>query len=292
MFLPSSTGIARNEQTDKPDINKEMSILDNRPALAHEIGQIAEAAGYLWQKGWAERNGGNITVNITEHADEAMRAMPAISGPVAIGSTLPNLRGCYFYCKGTQKRMRDLARWPMANGSVIRILDDCAHYEIIADEPVMPTSELPSHLAVHNYLIGKGSTYKASVHTHPIELVAMSHNPEFLKKDVLTKILWSMIPETKAFAPRGLGMVPYMLPSSNELAAETIKAIDDNYDVVMWEKHGVFAVENDVMSAFDQIDVLNKSANIYMCARSMGFVPDGMSDEQMTEISTVFHLPK
>ena len=54
-----------------------MSILDNRPALAHEIGQIAEAAGYLWQKGWAERNGGNITVNITEHADEAMRAMPA-----------------------------------------------------------------------------------------------------------------------------------------------------------------------------------------------------------------------
>lgn len=55
-----------------------MSILDNRPALAHEIGQIAEAAGYLWQKGWAERNGGNITVNITEHADEAMRAMPGI----------------------------------------------------------------------------------------------------------------------------------------------------------------------------------------------------------------------
>ena len=246
-----------------------MSILDNRPALAHEIGQIAEAAGYLWQKGWAERNGGNITVNITEHADEAMRAMPAISQPIAIGSTLPNLRGCYFYCKGTQKRMGALA-----------------------DETGVPTSELPSHLAVHNYLIGKGSTYKASVHTHPIELVAMSHNPEFLKKDVLTKLLWSMIPETKAFAPRGLGMVPYMLPSSNELAAETIKAIDDNYDVVMWEKHGVFAVENDVMSAFDQIDVLNKSANIYMCARSMGFVPDGMSDEQMTEISTVFHLPK
>ena len=292
MFLPSSTGIALNEQTDKPDINKEMSILDNRPALAHEIGQIAEAAGYLWQKGWAERNGGNITVNITEHVDDAIRAMPAISQPIAIGSTLPNLRGCYFYCKGTQKRMRALARRPMANGSVIRILDDCAHYEIIADEPVMPTSELPSHLAVHNYLIGKGSTYKASVHTHPIELVAMSHNPEFLKKDVLTKLLWSMIPETKAFAPRGLGMVPYMLPSSNELAAETIKAIDDDYDVVMWEKHGVFAVENDVMSAFDQIDVLNKSANIYMCARSMGFVPDGMSDEQMTEISTVFHLPK
>ena len=42
------------------------SILENRPALAKEINKVAEVAGYLWQKGWAERNGGNITVNITE----------------------------------------------------------------------------------------------------------------------------------------------------------------------------------------------------------------------------------
>ena len=269
-----------------------MSILDNRPALAREVNQVAEVAGYLWQKGWAERNGGNITVNVTDCIDDEIRRMPAISAPVPIGITLPHLKGCYFYCKGTQKRMRDLARWPMQNGSVIRILDDCAHYEIIADEPVKPTSELPSHLAVHNYLIAKGSPYRASLHTHPIELVAMSHNPEYLKKDVLTKLLWSMIPETKAFAPRGLGIVPYMLPSSNLLAEETIKCIDDDYDVVMWEKHGVFAVETDIMNAFDQVDVLNKSANIYMCARSMGFVPDGMSDAQMQEITDVFHLPK
>lgn len=269
-----------------------MSILDNNAGLAKEVNNVAEVAGYLWQKGWAERNGGNITVNVTEYVTDEIREMPAIAAPVAIGITLPNLKGCYFYCKGTQKRMRDLARRPMENGSVIRILDDCAHYEIIADEPVKPTSELPSHLAVHNYLIGKGSTYKASLHTHPIELVAMSHNPEYLMKDVLTKLLWSMIPETKAFAPRGLGIVPYMLPSSNDLANETIKAIDDNYDVVMWEKHGVFAVEEDIMSAFDQVDVLNKSANIFMCARSMGFVPSGMSDAQMQEITDVFHLPK
>ena len=60
----------------------------------------------------------------------------------------------------------------------------------------------------------------------------------------------------------------------------------------MWEKHGVFAVGENVMEAFDMIDVLNKSANIYMCARSMGFTPDGMTEAQMQEISTVFHLPK
>ena len=173
----------------------------------------------------------------------------------------------------------------------IRILDDCASYVIIADQSVQPTSELPSHLSVHNNLIAKGSPYKASVHTHPIELVAMTHNKKFLEKDVASNLLWSMIPETKAFCPRGLGIIPYQLPSSVELAEATIRELDD-YDVVMWEKHGVFAVDVDVMAAFDQVDVLNKSALIYIAAKNMGFEPDGMSQLQMKEMSVAFNLPK
>ena len=267
------------------------SILENRPALAKEIGKVAEIAGYLWQNGWAERNGGNITVNITEFVDDEIRTLPAISEVKHIGTVLPHLKGCYFYCKGTGKRMRDLARWPMENGSVIRILDDCESYVIIADNAVQPTSELPSHLTVHNHLIEKGSNYKATVHTHPIELVAMSHNKEFLGKDVLTNILWSMIPETKAFCPLGLGIIPYTLPGSVELADATLKELDD-YDVVLWEKHGVFAQGLDVMDAFDQIDVLSKSAKIYVNSCAMGFKPEGMTQQQMKDMTVAFNLPK
>ena len=187
--------------------------------------------------------------------------------------------------------MRDLACRPMQNGSIIRILDDCASYAIIADEEVMPTSELPSHLAVHARLVENGSPYKATVHTHPIELVAMSHNKRFLGKDVLTDILWSMIPETKAFCPLGLGVVPYVLPGSNELAEATLRELED-YDVVLWEKHGVFAKGLDVMDAFDQIDVLSKSAKIYVNAKAMGFEPEGMSQAQMKEMTIAFNLPR
>ncbi len=267
------------------------SILENNN-ICHQVEQVAEVAGYLWQKGWAERNGGNITINITEYVDDNIKNLHPISDIKPIGTTLPYLKGAYFYCKGTNRRMRDLARKPMDNGSVIRILDDCANYVIIADKPVLPTSELPSHLSVHNYLLSIGSSYRASLHTHPIELVAMTHNPKFLQKDIATHILWSMIPETKAFCPRGLGIVPYMLPSSVELANATIKTIADNYDVVMWEKHGVFAVDTDIMSAFDQVDVLNKSAQIYIAAKNMGFEPEGMSIQQMRELSDAFGLPK
>jgi len=178
----------------------------------------------------------------------------------------------------------------MENGSVIRIREDCAHYEIIADNPVKPTSELPSHLCMHDYLLGKGSNYKAVIHTHPIDIVAMTHNPAFLQKNVLSRLLWSMIPETRAFCPRGIGIVPYKLPSTLELAEATIGLLDE-YDVVAWEKHGVCAVGENVMEAFDMIDTLSKSAQIYLTAKSMGFEPTGMSDEQMVELKDAFNLP-
>jgi len=267
------------------------SILDNRPQLAQKVNEVAEVAGYLWQKGWAERNGGNITINITEDVDDEIRSMPAICEKTEIGIVLPHLKGCYFYCKGTNKRMRDLARWPMQNGSFIRILDDCSSYEIIADFPVKPTSELPSHLCMHNFLIGRGSNYKAALHTHPIDLIAMTHNPAFLEKDKLTYLLWSMIPETRAFCPRGLGIIPYKMPSSIELAEATIKELEE-YDVVMWEKHGVSAVGENIMEAFDMVDTLSKSAQIYLTAKSMGFDPEGTSREDMDALKTAFNLPK
>ena len=49
-----------------------MSILDSRPELRREIEKVSEVAGYLWEKGWAERNGGNIVVNVTEYIDDSM----------------------------------------------------------------------------------------------------------------------------------------------------------------------------------------------------------------------------
>lgn len=265
------------------------SVLEDHPELRREIEKVAEVAGYLWEKGWAERNGGNIVVNLTEHVDDGIRSMPALTGRIPMPQRLPELRGCWFFCKGTNRRMRDLARFPMENGSVIRICDDGESYEIVADNPVKPTSELASHLAMHALMLRTGNGYKASLHTHPIELVAMTHHRPFLGKDVLTKLLWSMIPETRAFCPKGLGVIPYEMPSSSALADATVAQLGE-YDVVMWENHGVCAVAPEIGEAFDQVDVLNKAALIYEASRNMGFTPEGMTQEQMDELKVAFNL--
>ena len=269
---------------------KEASILNGRPKLAAVMAQMAEVAGYLWENGWAERNGGNMTCNITELIDSDLRALPALGEPLPTGKVLPNLKGCWFYAKGTGRRMRDLARAPMDNGCIIRITEDCAHYEMVADKGIVPTSELPSHLALQDYLAGSGSSYKATLHTHPIELVAMSHIRRFCNSEELTRTLWSMIPETLAFAPLGLGFIPFRNPGTVELADATLSMID-RYDVVLWEKHGTVAVGTDIMDAFDQTDVLNKAARIYIAARQLGGEPEGMSDAAMKEIRELFSLP-
>ncbi|MBQ0024870.1 MAG: rhamnulose-1-phosphate aldolase [Bacteroidales bacterium] len=252
------------------------------------LEQVSEISGHLWNYGWAERNGGNISYNITGCAS-LFCERPALGTPRPIGFKVPELAGAYFLVTGTGKRMRYVSKSPLDNAAVIRICPDLEHYEIVAEKEIFPSSELPSHLAIHNFLQVDRPSYKAVLHTHPIELIAMTHNRAFLEKDVLTKILWSMIPETRAFCPKGLGVVRYVLPGSVALAEATLEQLKE-YDVVLWEKHGVVAVGEDLVEAFDMLDTLSKSAKIYESACSMGFVPEGMSDAQMNELKEAFNL--
>ena len=50
------------------------------------------------------------------------------------------------------------------------------------------------------------------------------------------------------------------------------------------------SVGPEIGEAFDQVDMLNKAALIYEASRNMGFVPEGMSDEQMNELKEAFNL--
>ena len=225
------------------------------------INQCAEVAGMLWQCGWAERNGGNLVVNITNEVDDNIRRLPPLTAPLTIGVKLEAIAGQYFYCKATGCRMRDLARKPMDNGVIIRIQPSGEEYEIVACKALQPTSELPSHLAIHNYLATTAPEKKASLHTHPTELVALSHVGELCSTERMNETLWAMIPETRLFCQKGLGFLPYAEPGSKELADGTLELLH-SHDAILWEKHGVIAVGNDVMDAFDTVDILNKAAQI------------------------------
>lgn len=254
--------------------------------LKNVIRETAEIAGYLWQRGWAERNASNISINITEIIKQEISeysSFPFYMLPISYSK----LAGNYFFVTGTGKRMRDLAQKPMKNAILIRLNEDASGYWIISqkdnEENILPTSELPTHLEIHEMVAERGSTEKVVMHTHAHELVTLTHAKEFRDQEVLNKILWSMHPETVIFVPKGVGFVPYILPGSVEIALATLKALQ-NHDVAVWEKHGVFAIGKSVADTFDKIDILAKSARIFFLCRSAGIVPDSFTDEQLAEL--------
>lgn len=256
------------------------------------IKDVSELANYLWQRGWAERNAGNISVNLDTSIKEAFQATDQY--PLfKLDRKYDALAGGTFFVTGTGKRMRDLARNPMKNACILKLAPTGDQYHIISRNKknlydFRPTSELPTHLAIHEQLVKSGSPFRAVVHTHPNELVAMTQIREFQDQATLNRTLWGMHPEAIVFVPRGLALIPYILPGTEQIAGATLERMVDS-DVLMWEKHGTFALGEDVLDAFDKIDIMAKSARIFFMVRQAGYEPEGLSDEQIEELKQKFH---
>jgi rhamnulose-1-phosphate aldolase len=261
-----------------------MELISNNQALNDIILEVSEIAGYLWQRGWAERNAGNISVNITHligKQEHKLGEFPFFELP----GPYPGLSHGYFFVSGTGKRMRDLAREPMLNALIIHLDENGSGYRIISKDKssvlnFRPTSELPTHLGIHDMIARRGTNEKVVIHTHANELVALTQIKEFCNQENLNKLLWGMHPETIVFVPGGVGFVPYVTPGTEEIATETLKVLE-KFNVALWEKHGVFAIGETVFDTFDMIDILGKAARIYFLVKSSGHEPEGLSDEQL-----------
>ncbi|HPK05942.1 MAG TPA: class II aldolase/adducin family protein, partial [Bacteroidales bacterium] len=123
-----------------------MNIADKNQELIIELDRIAEVAGFLWQRNWAEANGGNISVNLTEkYRTEAFTGSERVF-TINISEDISAIDGNMFFVTGAGKRMRDIARSPLNNGLLIRVSNEKQQIEIIGGKALTPTSELPSHL--------------------------------------------------------------------------------------------------------------------------------------------------
>jgi len=264
--------------------------------LTDTLKQIAEVAKYLWDKGWAERNGGNLSLNLTGEIGK----LKNLSNYNYIADLcLPKeLSNHAFFVTGTGLRIRDLIcgiKGLEKNACIIYLDDHAKGYYIIwggkKDKDFRPTSELCTHLYMHLALIKQESSHKAVLHTHPIELIALSHSAKYCKSSKqLTNYLWSMLPEVRAFVPKGINIVPYALPGSQKLAELTVNALK-NSDVALWKKHGAIATGKDLQEAFDFIDVANKGAIIFLKCLSAGFIPEGLSNQELKALEQTFNLP-
>ncbi|MFZ2285608.1 MAG: rhamnulose-1-phosphate aldolase [Bacteroidales bacterium] len=261
---------------------------DHVSLITDATGDIASVAGWLWQKGWAEKNGGNITVRL-DYERLSQSGLQGEGRPYLLQKPFPRLRGQFFLVTGTNTRMRDVAASPRENTLLIGLNDDGTGYHIMSptgDTLLRPTSELSSHLCIHAMLAEKRPAHMVVMHTHVTELIALTHIRGLCDTVKLNRILLGMHPEARVFVPAGVGFVPYLLPGTTTIGELTVKALSD-HEVTLWEKHGVFATGRTPQEAFDIIDLLAKSASIWFLCRSAGYDPEGLTESQLEELAKI-----
>lgn len=237
------------------------------------VEEMAVTAKAMWDKGWAERNAGNISVNITALVPlnelSKLASFPFFPMP----KSFPNLANNVFLVTTSGSRMREMAENPVDNLCFIYISENGSAYHIVAVtediKEIRPTSELLTHLGIHKMLLAKKRPEKVVVHAHVTELIALSHIPSMKSDESINNALLSMHPEIGMFLPEGAGFVPFETPGSEPLAQATVTAFESR-KAVIWEKHGCLAVGETVSDAFDTMDILAKAAGIWFLIKTAG----------------------
>ncbi len=251
------------------------------------FGQIAAVAQILWDRGWAERNAGNFSINITGFFNAAELDRLSFYPFQPLAKRYPELARTVFLISGTGTRMRDMANNPFENVCCVFVSDSGSAYHLVDDNAAglsaKPTSELATHLAIQQQLLQKKSLEKVVLHAHVTELIALTQLPPYTSEKAVNSLLWGMHPETILFLPEGVGFIPYTIPGTEDIAVATLKGFE-HHKVVLWEKHGCMTVARTLSEAFDNLDILAKSAKIYFLCKSTGQEPEGLNNMQLKEI--------
>lgn len=231
------------------------------PLLAPLHREIAEAARVLCEKGWAEGNGGNLSVRLGERR---------------------------FLVTGSGTRMREVALRPEENLGLLELDEAGRESSWRAGRPgLRPTSELATHLAVHGLLSRERPELRAVLHTHATELIALTHLEEGAEEQRLNRLLRSLHPEIPILVPEGVALVPFRVPGTAEQGAETAARLGSRR-VALWEKHGVVAVGKGVSEALDLVEALCQAARIFFLCLAAGGRPAGLGAEQMAALQAVW----
>lgn len=239
-----------------------MALIEPFPELDELLVAIGEAGQRLSSIHATEGAAGNISVMIGWPM-EIRRRFP-LHESIRLPAAVPALAGKLLIVTGSGRRLRDIRMNPAANLGVIAIQAD-GQSGVLYTSPQRlferVTSEVNSHLAVHNDQVAQTETnFHALIHAQPPHLTYLSHIPAYRDQTLFNQRLLRWEPETIINLPEGIGVLPFQLPGSAELMAATVAGLRV-HRVVLWCKHGVMArSELSVTRAADRIEYAEAAA--------------------------------
>ena len=249
--------------------------------MLHEMGQVGQR---MVEIDAAEGAAGNLSLyarDLQSAMPEGFREQAVIELPVAT----PALAGGWVLVTGSGKRLRDIADSPETTLCLLHIDGRGAQAVLHAGGDVRPTSELNSHLAIHNDQVGRRSlAYHAVVHAQPLYLTYLSHIMPAGDTLGFNRRLLRWQPETIMQFSAGIGLLPFEIPGTLAQATSTAVALQA-YRAVVWQRHGMIArADTGVRAAGDLIDYAETAAHYEYLNLGMGPAGSGLSDAELRQM--------
>jgi rhamnulose-1-phosphate aldolase len=251
--------------------------LSDQIQLIKELAEIQRIHSWLTQWQWSEASGGNFSIRM----DTLPEGVQDLTGetPKPLPLKVPSLGGMYFLISAKGARARDIAIDPGKGVGLFWILQNGAEFTCLWGTN-NPTSELHAHLSIHNALVLARSPHNAILHSHPANLIGLTHIPDFEDHIDLSNIILRMQSEARVHLPEGITRLPFHIPGSRELGEASARALMKT-PVLLWQFHGAVATGQSLSDALDYLEIVDKAAQVYWTLRSSGIKPEGLSDANL-----------
>lgn len=254
------------------------------------IDEIIKISSDMAHRGWAESNGGNISLRLNSENYQYFNGFESKSDLVRLPIPMPDISDERFLVTGSGRFLRNIEVFPEKNIGVIEIDHKGETYKLLwGYEPTgKPTSELPAHLLSHCRIKDKTNNQSfAFIHTHPNNIIALTYAVANLDTKSLTRLLWQSHAECMVVFPQGIEFLPWMMAGSMELGMATAEAISRR-NLAVWQFHGICGCGRNLDEAFGRIDVAEKASEICLRVMGAGGAKQTLSDFQLRSIADNF----
>ncbi len=251
------------------------------------VREMAETTYNMWKFGWDERNGGNVSCILDEAEVEQYIDIQQVKYTIQPAFAVHELAGKYFIVTGSGKYFKNVIDDPEANLGLLRVSANGEQLEVLwgFKNGAVPTSELPSHFMSHIERLKVDPKHRVVIHNHATNVIAMSFVHD-LDENQFTRTLWEMCTECIVVFPDGIGVIPWMVPGSNEIGQATAQKMRDHH-AVLWPHHGIFGTGHSIDEAFGLIETIEKAAQIYMLIANHS-IRQKITDQQLADLAHAF----
>lgn len=251
------------------------------------VTELVRTLTNMYQHGWDERNGGNVSVRLDGAAVRDYLDPRAVLRTIPTGFAAPELEGEYYLVTGTGKYFKNAQYAPARDLGLVRLAAGGRQAELLwgFTDGGSFTSEFPAHMMSHLARRRADPETRVVMHCHPANLLAMTFVHE-LDERAFTRTLWRMCTECLMVFPDGVNVLPWMVCGTTAIGEATAQKME-TARLVVWAHHGIYGAGRDLDETFGLIETAEKAAEIYLKIAHLP-IRSAITDAQLHEIEARF----